>query len=82
MKIGKAIRIVLILILAPGLLLAFQWHRYVTNKDTPYDEVGITLNSLMPAPVRKWGCDNLKVSFPNSLPPLGCQNPAAPTSWM
>lgn len=79
---GKAIRILVIAIAAPLLLLGFQWHRYVTNKDTPYNEVGITLNSWMPQPIRKWGCDQLKASFPNSLPPDGCQNPSVATSWM
>lgn len=82
MSVGKTIRILAIVILAPVLLLGFQWHRYVTNKETPYDEVGITLNSWMPAPVRKWGCDQLKATFANSLPPHGCQNPAVTTSWM
>lgn len=82
MSVGKAVRILLIVVLAPALLLGFQWHRYVTNKETPYDEIGIALNSRMPEPIRKWGCDRLKASFPNSLPPYGCQNPETPTSWM
>lgn len=82
MNFGKAIRILLIVILVPVLLIGFQWHRYVTNKVTPYDEVGITLNGFMPLSVRKWGCDQLKASFPDSLPPYGCQGPANPKDWL
>lgn len=82
MSLGKTLRIVSVAVLAPALLLGFQWHRYVTNKVSPYDQVGIELNSRMPEFVRKWGCDQLKANFANSLPPYGCQNPALPTSWM
>lgn len=82
MRIGKTLRIVSIVVLAPALLLGFQWHRYVTNKVSPYDEIGIELNGWAPASMRQWGCEQLKASFPNSVPPYNCQNPTAPTSWM
>lgn len=54
-------------------LVLFQWHQYVTNKESPYDEVGIELNRYMPAPMQKWGCAQLKETFGNkALPPYGC----------
>lgn len=56
---------------------AFRWYQYVTNTETPYDEVGITLNNYMPAPLNKWGCYQLKTNFGTQLPPHGCQGETA-----
>jgi hypothetical protein len=53
----------------------------VTNKTSPYDETGIQINSALPAPLRKWGCDKLHANFPNALPPAGCQAEDG-KSWM
>lgn len=36
---------------------------------------------MMPAPIRKWGCDKLRENFANALPPKGCQA-ADGRSWM
>lgn len=62
-------------------VVGFFWGRYVTNTDSPYDEVGIELNSRMPLPIREWGCGRLKATFPNALPPHGCQAEDG-TSWI
>ena len=51
----------------------YRWHQYVTNTTTPYDEVGMTLNGIMPGPLNKWGCDRLHETFANTLPPLNCE---------
>lgn len=50
-----------------------RWHSYVTGTDGLYDEVGITFNSKMPYPLRKWGCDKLQATYIGKLPPLGCK---------
>jgi len=56
-----------------GLGIGWRWHAYVTNTDSPFEEVGIELNSLMPAPIRDWGCGRLKQTFgTKTLPPYGC----------
>lgn len=65
-----------------GLLFGGQWYLYVTNTESPYDEVGIAINSRMPGVIRKWGCDQLQQTFKNALPPYGCQNLADPNRWM
>ncbi len=78
MKIFKVVLIVAIAVVGMG---AFRWHRYVTNTDSPYQEVGIELNSRLPLPLRKWGCDRLHQSFAGTLPPYGCQA-ADGTSWL
>ena len=54
---------------------AQQWYSYVTNTSELYDEIGIDLNSRMPLPIRKWGCDQLQANFKRALPPHGCSNP-------
>jgi hypothetical protein len=50
----------------------FRWYQYVTNTDSPYDEVGIDINSRLPEPLRAWGCAQLHQHFAQSLPPYGC----------
>lgn len=44
--------------------------------------MGIALNSRMPQPLRKWGCDRLYLTFGNALPPKGCESEADPQPWI
>lgn len=74
-------RTFLIIIVASVIFFGQRWYNYVTNKTSPYDETGIQLNSAMPAPIRKWGCDKLHATFPKALPPNGCKAEDG-TSWM
>lgn len=73
---------VLLLTVALGLVsvIGFRYYVYVTNTQSPYDEVGIELNQAMPGPIRDWGCGKLKDTFgKKALPPLGCQSTDAKT---
>lgn len=63
---------VAIAVIAVGVVLGGFWYRYVSNSETPYQEVGIELNSRMPGPIRKWGCDQLHATFAGAVPPYGC----------
>ncbi|MGV8939194.1 MAG: hypothetical protein ACOH2J_18910 [Allorhizobium sp.] len=78
----RILRFLVIIVLAMTVFVGFRWYRYVTNTETPYQEVGIELNSRMPGPIRKWGCDKLHVTFGNALPPYGCQAGADGRSWL
>jgi len=49
-----------------------RWYMYVARAQSPYDEVGIALNSHAPKPMRDWGCRKLQQRFPFQLPPYGC----------
>lgn len=56
--------------------LGYRWHAYVTNTDSPYDEVGIELNSRAPGFLNGWGCAQLKATFGERVvPPYGCSRP-------
>lgn len=77
----RAARTILIVIIAGVILFGQRWYSYVTNKTSPYDEAGIELNSAMPLPIRKWGCDKLHETFANALPPNGCRAEDG-KSWM
>ncbi|RDL51707.1 hypothetical protein BLJAPNOD_02844 [Ensifer sp. M14] len=68
----KMIRILLTIVIATTVVLGFRWYQYVDNRQSPFDEVGIALNAMMPGPVRQWGCGRLKRTFGNGLPPHGC----------
>lgn len=77
----RPLRIILISLLAFVIFFGQRWYTYVTNKTSPYDEVGIQINSALPSPIRKWGCDKLHANFANALPPAGCQAEDG-KSWM
>ncbi|MBP1875804.1 hypothetical protein J2Z19_005541 [Ensifer adhaerens] len=66
------IRILSTIVIAATAVLGFRWYQYVDNRQSPFDEVGIALNAMMPGPVRQWGCDRLKFTFGKGLPPRGC----------
>jgi hypothetical protein len=78
-KIIKVLTMVAIIILG---VLGWRWYSYVTNAESPYNEVGIELNSRMPSPIRKWGCDKLHETFGNVLPPYGCQADGNGQQWL
>lgn len=66
-----------------GLSVVFGgfYYRYVTNTDTPYDEIGITLNGWMPGPIKTWGCGKLQETFAEKMPPYGCEADGDSTAW-
>lgn len=68
----RVARILTVSLIAAIILIGQRWYTYVTNTTTPYDEVGIELNSYMPSPIRKWGCDHLRATFGEMPPPYGC----------
>ena len=72
--------IVLCAVVVAG-LMGGLYYRYATNTESPYDEIGITLNGLMPGPIRAWGCGKLQENFANQLPPAGCSVADDPTTW-
>lgn len=77
----KFLRLFLTLVLALTVVVGGFWYRYVSNTESPYQEVGIELNSRMPDPIRKWGCDKLRSNFGGAIPPYGCATGDGRT-WM
>jgi hypothetical protein len=61
------------LLAAIMLLVGGKWYLYVAHADSPFDDVGASINSFMPAPINRIGCDMLKQRFGNiPIPPKGC----------
>lgn len=51
-----------------------KWYVYVAHADSPFDDVGASINAMMPGPINKVGCDLLKKRFGNlPIPPHGCE---------
>lgn len=75
--LGTAVLMVVVLIV----VLGGFWLRYVLNTASPYDEVGIELNTRMPGPLRQWGCDHLHANFAGAIPPYGCATGDG-TQWL
>lgn len=53
--------------------VGWRWYSYVTAGDSPYDEIGIEVNSRLPDPLRIWGCTRILERFPRAYPPYGCE---------
>ena len=50
----------------------WPWYQWATAGESPYDEVGIDVNNMMPAPMHNWACARIAQRFPGTLPPSGC----------
>jgi hypothetical protein len=68
----KFLSILLAAVIGGGIFAAGRWYVYAEYSATPYDEVGIALNDIMPAPLNAWACARLHERFPGALPPVGC----------
>jgi hypothetical protein len=80
MSIWKRLQVffgVLLLIIV-GLFGFWLW--YVTTSETQFQSPGMDINNLMPAPLNRWGCDQLKKRFGQDRAPFGCVA-ADYTSW-
>jgi hypothetical protein len=59
--------------IAVVIVVTGRWYVYVAYSPDPFDQVGVGLNMLMPAPIRDLGCAKLKERLGrHSLPPAGC----------
>lgn len=68
----KMFLIAIVVLVAATAFFGQRWYGYVSNTGTPYDEVGIAINTRLPAPLNSWGCNKLHATFGNVLPPYGC----------
>lgn len=48
-----------------------RYYYYVEYEDNPYSQTGAGLHSIMPQPVKDWGCTRLRERFPGQTAP-GC----------
>lgn len=77
----RLLRLVMIMAIAALVIFGSRWYSYVTNTESPYQEVGIEINSRLPDPLNKWGCARLQATFGKVPPPLGCQSPTNSAQW-
>ena len=77
---SRIILVVLVVLIAATGFIGQRWYSYVSNTSSAYDEVGIEINSRLPGPLNKWGCDKLHATFGEVPPPHGCAS-ADGTSW-
>lgn len=78
----KIFQLLMFVVIGAVSVIGGRWYTYVTNTSSPYDEVGIELNSRLPEPLRAWGCGKLRANFPRSLPPYGCAKPGTQRDWL
>lgn len=71
-SIWKLLRVFVgtLLLIVVGLFGFWLW--YVTSSSTQFQSPGMDINNLMPAPLNKWGCDQLKKRFGQDRAPFGC----------
>ncbi|ANK95210.1 hypothetical protein AMK01_PD00329 (plasmid) [Rhizobium sp. N6212] len=72
MSIGGRLRLFFgTMLLILGGLVGF-WLWYVTSASTPFQSPGMDINNLMPTPLNKWGCIQLRKRFGQDRAPFGC----------
>ena len=62
----------LVVIASAGAAFGWPWYKWATAGESPYDEVGIDVNNMMPSPLHNWACARIAQRFPHTLPPSGC----------
>lgn len=77
----RLLRLLVVMAITALVIFGSRWYTYVTNTDTPYQEVGIDINSRLPGPLNKWGCARLQATFGTMLPPKGCQSESDSKQW-
>lgn len=65
----------LAIVLAVGGTVGWRWYGWATAGESPYDEIGIEVNSRMPDPLRRWACGRIADRFPRAIPPYSCERP-------
>ncbi|MUO80891.1 hypothetical protein GOZ80_10800 [Agrobacterium vitis] len=75
---GLQIFFVTLLLLIVGMFGFWLW--YVTTSPTQFQSPGMDINNMMPAPLNRWGCDQLNKRFGQDRAPFGCAA-ADHTSW-
>ncbi|MGY5812282.1 hypothetical protein ACXHXG_31840 [Rhizobium sp. LEGMi198b] len=72
-------RFFLVVLLIVGCVFGY-WLWYVTSADSQFTSPAMDLNNMMPAPLNRWGCDQLKKRFGDQRAPFGC-TASDYTSW-
>lgn len=69
--LARLARFFLVILLIIGGLLGY-WLWYVTSAGSQFTSPAMDLNNMMPAPLNRWGCDQLKKRFGDQRAPFGC----------
>ena len=62
----------LVIVLSAASTFGWSWYRWATAGESPYDEIGIEVNSRLPGPLRGWACARIAARFPGTIPPYSC----------
>ena len=68
---ARLARFFLVILLFIGGVFGY-WVWYVTSADSQFTSPAMDLNNMMPAPLNRWGCDQLKKRFGDQRAPFGC----------
>jgi hypothetical protein len=79
--LARVLSILITILVAISATLGWKFYSYATNTQSPYDEVGIELNSRAPGPLNAWACGRLQSTFPNAVPPYGCNRDDGTVGW-
>ncbi|CAN5723392.1 hypothetical protein BH11PSE3_BH11PSE3_42140 [soil metagenome] len=71
-SIGKRLRVSFAIMLVIAVGVVGFWFWYVTSSSTQFQSIGMEINSVMPAQVNAWGCEQLKKRFGQDRAPSGC----------
>ncbi|QND46666.1 hypothetical protein HB780_03155 (plasmid) [Rhizobium lusitanum] len=64
-------RFLLVILLIIGGIFGY-WLWYVTSASSQFTSPAMDINNMLPAPLNRWGCDQLKKRFGDQRAPFGC----------
>jgi TRAP-type C4-dicarboxylate transport system permease small subunit len=76
---ARLARVLLVIILIIAGIFGY-WVWYVTSASSQFTSPAMDINNMMPAPLNRWGCDQLKKRFGDQRAPFGC-TASDYTSW-
>ncbi|MFK0166223.1 hypothetical protein [Rhizobium sp. NPDC090279] len=76
---ARLARVVLVILLIIAGIFGY-WVWYVTSAGSQFTSPGMDINNMMPAPLNRWGCDQLKKRFGDQRAPFSC-TASDYTSW-
>jgi hypothetical protein len=70
-RIGLFFGVILMIIVG----ITGYWLWYVLASPSQFNSPGMDINNMLPAPLNRWGCDQLQARFASERAPFGCTAP-------
>jgi hypothetical protein len=67
-KLRQALLLIVLIVIG----VVGYWLYYALAATDQFDQIGMDINNMMPAPMNEWACDQLQLRFGDQNAPFGC----------